>query len=412
MYFVTEHASFDDIDETYLTEAVIADLYNFRDEVYPKVETVLKTPEGVKAFTNFVGNFVNRNTSKLTTIGPMYQIPFTFEDKKNLCDIFGVTEKSLLTLAKKSRTELKTSIPPWQSICQNPIFILIYQVIRYFTITKESKNLNSALIIMALAVYPSIFYKYFRNWTIHTGVMQYTIDNLSKRYVIKKSNHLFGALTYFIQNSWKTHERNIIKGTDDNCVQFAWRVHNDQNSFMKKIAQNYNNNKNQGLTVTTDLDSYEDNAVVDVENDTNKVNAIVDKVILQILVNGIDLKICDFSASAANVSKIELRNYLTKIVTDKNSADMKSFIESILFIFLNYEKRNTEDINSKAFISFALALFKKTNSKDPNISNIKKLLDKWGELSGIYGKFSRLATRVDYTKGIYLFFILAIQKYN
>ena len=265
---------------------------------------------------------------------------------------------------------------------------------------------------MALAVYPSIFYKYFRNWTINTGVMQYTIDNLSQRFVIKKSSHLFGALTYFIQNSWKSHEKNIINGSDDNCVQFAWRVHNDQNSFMKKIAQNYNSNKNQGLMVTTDVDSYDDNAVVDVENDTNKVSAMVDKIVMQIIVNGIDLRLCDFAANAANVSKIELRNYLMKIISDKNSNDMKSFIESILFIYLYYEKKTYEEINSKVFLSFALALFKKTNSKDTNISNIKKMLDKWGTDSGVYGKFTRVATRIDYTKGIYLFFILCIQKYS
>ena len=59
-----------------------------------------------------------------------------------------------------------------------------------------------------------------------------------------------------------------------------------------------------------------------------------------------------------------------------------------------------------------IALFKKTNSTDSNISNIKKMLDKWGTDSGLYGKFSRVATRIDYTKGIYLFFILCIQKYS
>ena len=181
---------------------------------------------------------------------------------------------------------------------------------------------------------------------------------------------------------------------------------------MKKIAQNYNSNKNQGLMVTTDVDSYDDNAVVDVENDTNKVSAMVDKIVMQIIVNGIDLRLCDFAANAANVSKIELRNYLMKIISDKNSNDMKSFIESILFIYLYYEKKTYEEINSKVFLSFALALFKKTNSKDTNISNIKKMLDKWGTDSGVYGKFNRVATRIDYTKGIYLFFILCIQKYS
>lgn len=411
MFIYTEKVSYNSPEE-FFTEATLANLYNFKNEIYPEVEKVLSTEQGKRNFSKLVGDYINRNSSKLTTIGPVYQIPFTFEDKKSVYDLFNLTEKQVLDIVKKSRKELNTSIPPWQSISQNPVFVVLYQIIRFFTLEKNSKQLNNALIIMALAVYPSIFYKYFRNWTINTGVMQYTIDNLSQRFVIKKSNHLFGALSYFIQNSWKSHERNIIDGSDDNCVQFAWRVHNDQNSFMKKIAQNYNNNKNQGLMVTTDTDSYDDNAVVDVENDTNKVSAMVDKIVLQIVVNGLDLRLCDFAANAANISKIELRNYLMKIISDKNSNDMKSFIESILFIYLYYEKKTYENINSKEFLSFALALFKKTNSKDSNISNIKKILDKWGTDSGVYGKFSRVATRIDYTKGIYLFFVLCIQKYS
>lgn len=388
------------------------ELYNFRDELWSKVEKVLSTDVGKRAFSNMVGSFINRNSSKLTTIGPMYQIPFTFEDKANYCKVFDVSESELAALVKKSRDTIKTSIPPWQFITQNPIFVLMYFVVRYFTIKKDAKQLNNALVIMALAVYPSIFYKYFRRWTINSGVMQYTIDNLSQRFIIKKSNHIFGALTYSVQSSWKFHEKNIIDGCDENCVQFVWRIHNDQNSLIKKIAQNYISNKEKGYTVTTDIDSFEDNAVVDVENDTNRVGNMTSKIVLKITVNGVDLKICDFAANAANVSKLELRNYLSKIIVEKNSEEMKSFIESILFLYLYYEKHTYEEINSKEFISFALSLFKKTNSKDENITNIKTLLDKWGTDTGIYGKFSRKATRIDYTKGIFLYFILNIQKHS
>ena len=387
-------------------------LYNFRDFIWDKVEKVLSTNEGKRLFSNMVGNFINRNSSKLTTIGPMYQIPFTYEDKSNFYKIFDINESELTTVIKKTRETIKTSIPPWQFISQNALFVLMYFVVRYFTIHKDSKQLNNALSIMALAIYPSIYYKYFRRWTINTGVMQYTIDNLSQRFIIKKSNHIFGALMYSVQGSWKFHEKNILDGCDENCVQFAWRIRNDQNSLIKKIAQNYISNKEKGYTVTTDVDSFDDNAVIDVENDTNRVGNMTSKIVLQIVVNGIDLKICDFAANAANISKLELRNYLSKIIIEKNSEEMKSFIESILFLYLYYEKHTYEEINSKQFISFALSLFKKTNSKDENISNIKKLLDKWGDDSGLYGKFSRVATRIDYTKGIFLYFILTIQKHS
>jgi hypothetical protein len=243
--------------------------------------------------------------------------------------------------------------------------------------------------------------------------MQYTIDNLSQRFLIKKSDHLFGVLTTLIQTSWQFHQNNIKQGSDDACAQFAWRVHNDQNSLVKRIANAYNENKRNGLTVTSTQDIFDDNNInVDIENNSNKVDNITNKVVTTILINGVDLKISDFCANAANVSKLELRNYLTLIIKDKNSNDIKKFIESILFVYLYYEKHTYEEINSKLFIAYALATFKKTNSKDENIGRIKGTLDKWGNDTGLYQRFTRLATRVDYTKGIYLYFIMCIQRYG
>lgn len=410
---------YDYIDDNleFLTEAQLDTTYFFRDNVYPKIHAVLSTPEGQKKFTRIISEFVNRNNTKLTTIGPVYQVPFTENDKAQFYSLFEIDPTKLVRLIKDVREKLKTSIPPWQSLCQNPIFVVLYYSIRYFTINKDkdkdSKMLNSALIIMALAVYPSIFYKYFRRYTINSGVMQYTIDNLSQRFLIKKSDHIFGTLTTLVQNSWQYHESNIKNGSDDNCAQFAWRVHNDQNSLIKRIANVYNENKRNGLTVTGMQDIYDDNNInVDIENDTNKVENITNKIVTQIIINGVDLKIADFAANAANISRLELRNYLTKIILEKRAGEMKTFIESILFIYLYYEKHTYEEINSRQFIVYALSTFKKTNSKDENITKIKKMLDKWGEDSGLYARFSRLATRVDYTKGIYLYFIMCIQRYG
>ena len=91
---------------------------------------------------------------------------------------------------------------------------------------------------------------------------------------------------------------------------------------------------------------------------------------------------------------------------------MKEFISSILFLYLYTDSHEPDEIRSKEFIGYALQLFKKTNSKDKNVTNIKTTLDKWGTSSGIYRKFSRSATRVDYTKAIFMYFILSIQMYS
>ena len=83
-----------------------------------------------------------------------------------------------------------------------------------------------------------------------------------------------------------------------------------------------------------------------------------------------------------------------------------------MVLFLYDEKKTKQDINSTFFLKWSSELFRKTNSNNPNIKNIKDTLDKWGEETGVHAKFKREASRVNYKKAIFWYFILSIQYYN
>lgn len=400
-----------DIEPMYFSEASSDSFtYIIKDELYPKINAVLSTDQGKRNFNNIIGRYVSRNNDKLTTSGPQYLIPFTMKDKQEYFDLFSISDTEVAALVDKITKQVNDKAN-WRLFKNNPIFFIFYCCIRYATLAKDAKLLNSALIAMALSVYPSIFAKYFR-YEPNPNIMQYTIDNLSNRFIIKKSNHIFGTLTYSIQSSWKFHEKDFSRGADQDVIRFIQRIRNDQNSLLKKIANAYQTNYKKGLFVTTQVDAYDDNINVDNVNNTNKVEALSNKIVLSMLTNGVDLRIADFASNAAQVSKLDLRNYISLIINEKESETMKEFISSILFLYLYTESHEPDEIRSKEFIGYALQLFKKTNSKDKNVTNIKTTLDKWGTSSGIYRKFSRSATRVDYTKAIFMYFILSIQMYS
>ena len=400
-----------DIEPMYFSEASSESLtYIIKDELYPKIDAVLSTDQGKRNFNNIIGRYVSRNNDKLTTSGPQYLIPFTMKDKQEYFDLFSVSDTEVASLVDKITKQVNDKAN-WRLFKNNPIFFIFYCCIRYATLSKDAKLLNSALIAMALSVYPSIFAKYFR-YEPNPNIMQYTIDNLSNRFIIKKSNHIFGTLTYSIQSSWKFHEKDFSRGADQDVIRFIQRIRNDQNSLLKKIANAYQTNYKKGLFVTTQVDAYDDNINVDNVNNTNKVETLSNKIVLSMLTNGVDLRIADFASNAAQVSKLDLRNYISLIINEKESETMKEFISSILFLYLYTDSHEPDEIRSKEFIGYALQLFKKTNSKDKNVTNIKTTLDKWGTSSGIYRKFSRSATRVDYTKAIFMYFILSIQMYS
>ena len=403
--FMTE--SMNDIE--LFTEAS-NETYYIRDQIYPRIEAVLNTPSGDRAFKNIIGGFLDRNSAKLHTAGPQYLIPFTDRDKEEYYKLFNIRPEEIKKVAKEM-TKAINDKANFLLIVNNPIFIIFACTNRFYGRKRDEKSMRLSLAAMAVAQYPSMYSKYFK-FDPNEEVMNYTIDNLSNKFIIKRSSHVFGLLMTTITQCYTFHKTGVEKGSDMEFVRYIMRIRNAYNSNLKKIASNFMENYKKNLTVHTTVDSFDDNSVVDIENDSNKVQAVCEKVTMALIVNSIDLPIATAAAKSCGVSVNDIRNYLTIILTEKNTQQMKSFIESILFLYLYDAKRNLREINSKAFLEFSLALYKKTNSDNKNIKNIKRILDEWGVMVGLNKSFSRVATLINYKRALYIFFVLAIQKYN
>lgn len=382
-----------------------------RDSIYPYIETTFKTnPANVRKFNSLVGQFIDRNIDKLTTSGPVYLIPFTDKDKSNYYELFNIEESHIKKIMKEHTAKLNAS--KFKLLNQNPIFALFYFVIRYFTLHPDKKSLNSALTIYALSAYPSIFSKYFPNGVIEP-VMQYTIDNLTDKFLIKKTGHILGLLVESIQHSYDFLKSPMREATDAEVIRFIQRIRNDHNSIFKKIANvymdNYRNNRGVILTNT----NYDDDTPIidEVDNATTEVSNAINKVLLPIVQNGVDIVRAEAAAKMAGISVSDCRMFLNNIINDKNTDLLQKFIESLLFLYIYEDHRTVRDVRSQYFLRWAASLFKKTNSKNKNILQINEVLNIWAENSGIYAKFHREASRINYKKAIFFYVVLSVQKY-
>lgn len=389
-----------------------------------KVDAVLSTNVGDRKFKQLVGNFIDRNNKKLHAPGPMELIAFTDRDKCDYLELFNIP----YTISKKGGksvinceivgyvdeiTKQISSTTEFRLLKQNPIFWLLYCCIRFYTVHPNVQGVNSALAIYALAEYPSIFSKYFPHDVSRPGVMLYTIDQLSNKYYIKQQGHLFGALCYSINQSYKTHKPYFKEGADREIIRWIERIRNDQNSMLKKIADQYKKNFDKGNSITNQQDSYDDVPIADdVQNNSSVVESVSRRVTLKIITNGIDLQRVQLCAKLSQVSVSDLRLYITQIAASEYTEEIRAFIESVLFIFLYNDHHTEDEINTKSFLTWAAVLFRKTNSNDKNISKIKLLLDRWSEDSGVYDKYRREASRIAYKKSIFFYFIFSIQKYQ
>ena len=399
-------------DELVLFEGKIEHTFLLKKVVEKKIFDVLVTSEGRRKYKRIQDEYINRNMEKLSTAGPMYLIVFGDNDHKAYFDLFGI-QKEDIRAAMTEITKKTGSTSDFKFLRQNPILVVLYFCIRYFTLENDKQGVNATLAIFALGIYWSKFTKYFPKGVIGP-VMEYTIDNMTEKFMIKKCGNIFNTLMTSINQSYSFHKQRFYQGGDDDVVAFMQRISNDQNSLLKKIANEYNKNYKEGKAVTTRNDDYDpDNPIVDdVQNASTIIQNQVSKVTLPIISNGVDLVLAEASARMAGISISDCREYLVKIMVQKNLPVLESLIESILFMFIFTYGRSVRDIKSQYFLAWARALFKKTNSNDKNLKNINAILEKWAEESGIYARYKREGSRINYKKGIFFYVILSIQKYS
>lgn len=398
------------IDDLFL-ETNSSDTHIIVEKLYPKIKSVLDTVQGDKKFKQLVGQYMDRNNNKLHTSGPLFMIPFGDVDKSQYFSLFEVSAKEIQNMVDEITGKMSIN-SDFKLLKGNPIFWIFYCCIRYYTIKKDDKGLNTALAIYALSAYPSIFHVFFK-YPPNEAVMQYTMDNLSEKYLMKQGGHLFGGLFLSIKHSYNFLKPFMVDASDKEIIRFIQRIRNDQKSMIKNICDQYMQNHAKGLRVKLTKDSYDEVQLdVDSENNSTVVEVSANNIVNQIITNGLDLKRVSLCKDLANIGLSDCRFYLSKIISVKYTQEIQAFIHSVLFLYLYDEHKKREDINSSNFLVWSSELFRKTNSNNKNIKCIKDTLDKWGEESGVHSKFKREASRVNYKKAIFWYFILSIQYYN
>ena len=393
-------------------EAAVKNTTILKDLIYPIVEKTFTTQANVRKYKMLISQFFEKNTPKLTTPGPQYLIVFGDADKDEFYKLFGITKEEIV-FAMKNVIKSAGSSAEFKYLTNNPFLSFLYYIIRYFTLHHDDKALNATLGLFSIDVYWSIFTKYFPNGVIEP-VINYTIDNLTDKFIIKKAGTIFGALTESAKHSYEFHKSKIRTGNDPDCIAFLQRIRNDQNSMFRTISGIYYDNHKKGNAITTRNDDYDpENPILDdITSASTEVQATVNRVCMPMVANGVDISLAEAASAIGNVSVTNLRIYLMKIFVNERLDEITQIVESILFLYINGEHKSSRDIRSAHFLYWTYALFKKTNSKDGNIVRINTILNRWGEETGIYKAFKSEGSKINYKRAIFTYIAMCIQKYN
>lgn len=376
------------------------------DNIYPIIKGVLEqNPNNIKALKSAVAEYLDANMSKLSSAGPVIRTLFTDNDKRILYNNTGTSPELVERILPMSAYIKKH----WRNI------LLPFNVICALTIcyAKRSGNKELAqymLIYLTLSMYPSLHAKYFK-YGVNPQIMDYTINNLSNKYKIKQMGTIWNTLLDTAMVCDKTYTRNIIRANDKDITDYIESLKTRLNALLKKIKSEYTRNYNDKNLMNVEQDNDDPDNFSKAESNSYIIERLANSIALKISIGGPDMKLVDISAKINMVAVNDLRTTINNLTADKvNAPEIKKAITAIITLYMSEANSTAADIHTQKFILVCLQIYKRSNTSDRNIIEIKRLLDMWLQrYSDRYKKSNRVATLNSFRKALFTYFVLTIQ---
>lgn len=374
--------------------------------IYPKVEQAFTSKETQRKFSAIVASYVDRNVNRLSTAGPSKRTLFSDMERNKVYDLINFDPKSCKAIVKQSNY-IKAS---WK-IVNDPFNLVMMMILRYAKLNQLEQINQLAVTYLTLSMYPSLHYKYFK-FEPNEAIMQYTINNLSNKFKVKQVGNILQALVDTTALADKTYDKNIRHANDKELTDYINAYKTRLNSLIKKIRDAFEKDYRSGNYMNTERDNEDENDFKTSDSNSLLIQRIVDQVVLKLSVNGPDSRIVDISAKMNQVSVNETRNTLNQLTQNKDeSVNIRALCESILYLYLFNGENHVNDLNGSKFLTFCLAVYKKSNTNDENVIKVKSILDTWIEkYSETYRKTQRVATLNNFRRALYTFFVFTLQR--
>ena len=374
--------------------------------IYPKVEQAFTSKETQRKFSAIVASYVDRNVNRLSTAGPSKRTLFSDMERNKVYDLIDFDPKVCKAIVKQSNY-IKAS---WK-IVNDPFNLVMMMILRYAKLNQLDQINQLAVTYLTLSMYPSLHYKYFK-FEPNEAIMQYTINNLSNKFKVKQVGNILQALVDTTALADKTYDKNIRHANDKELTDYINAYKTRLNSLIKKIRDAFEKDYRIGNYMNTERDNEDENDFKTSDSNSLLIQRIVDQVVLKLSVNGPDSRIVDISAKMNQVSVNETRNTLNQLTQNKDeSINIRALCESILYLYLFNGENHVNDLNGSKFLTFCLAVYKKSNTNDENVIKVKSILDTWIEkYSETYRKTQRVATLNNFRRALYTFFVFTLQR--
>lgn len=380
-------------------------------KLYPLIENSFKNSSTLTKYKKILSHFMEVRSEALFDNCPCDRIVFGDKDKVELFEAVGIDQREVDNILSQTYYADIASFNP--AAAKDAFTVLQLSIIRYFFLKKDTKNLDISITYLAFSgkFYPSIHSGSFP-YLPARHVMEYVVNNMmSNKYDLVTKGSVFGAVKS-VSDTWlSTYDDRLKDYDDEDVVYLIQQLHNRIKSFMKNVATlYYEANEKGNIYLTYDSDNLAEDSYRLADNDSLKMERIIENATNYINNNTVDYVACKRS-SDNNVRTDEVKSIIESIVSNPDNVD--EIKELIRCIVTSYFKDGKEkDVRNVEFISFSIAA--KPNTKDPLVLRQKEIISQWLETNSIEYKRrkSRLATQISYNKCVLQYFVLIIHQSN
>ena len=384
---------------------------SIKNNIYPLVKSSLSNTRTMSAYKKMIGEFMTERTEDFYDIVPCSRIIYSSKDEDTFFKTLNISPSTVKSHIDKTYYGNLSNFNP--RAAQDPLTVTALMVIRYFYMQNKKKETISASIYLAFSgsFYPSCHYSSFRfTPEQYRHILEYVVNNImSNRYDLKVTGSIIGAVTSLI-NTWLKSYGSMLKTcSDEDCVYVIQQLRNRIKSFIKNIASEfYKVYKNKEGYLTYDSDDFSEENYRLVDNDSLKIERIVENSMNYITTNSTDIKLVNLCVDQ-NIKITELTAILDSVNKDtKNTLVIKDIIRVMVSQYMKNSKE--KNVASIEFINYALAA--KPNVKDKDVLKMKNdietvLLD---NAPAYKRRRNRPATKNSYYRAITCYYALIINK--
>ena len=376
---------------------------------YPIVEQSLKQNKNVTALRQVFNEIIGRNNDGFSSAVPDKAIWVDSRHEKKYYDILNIDKNEVVNSIKDS----SYISDDWLTI-RNPMYITLLLCVFYFNNNKKHDMVSLCMFLLSLYMYKNVRSKYFARTSENTSkVMSYTLSRLSKHHDLRVCGSIMKVIAKknesFI-NLWLNERKSDVSGNvkDEIICKMVNDNHRRYETFFNTFYAEFKKDLVSGNYMNVDEDIDDGENFIESDNVSFTVERLTQKVVNRFILSSNSIQtLVTASCNMGGCTQNNLRT-MHSYLMNGHEKEFEKVVRLTIQGFL-FEKRNKkEDIKTPDFIMEMVKYYKKQESNNINLNELKTSVANIFENSGLSKKVTRAASQNDCKRSIYLYILFYI----